>query len=65
MVVKPKTFVTDAEWQRAQHRQLLEMARDPAQAKLLIAKMDAHPDLRQGLWDVYCVAVEAVSKQAG
>lgn len=64
-MVRIKTFISDAEWQRRQHLQLLEMARSPATAESLIQKMDANPDLRQGLWDVYCVAMETLGKNLG
>jgi len=59
-MVQPKTFITDAQWQRKQHALLLEMASDPKRAGELVAKMDANPDLRQGLWDVYCVAMQTL-----
>ena len=59
-MVKVKTFISDAEWQRRQHQLLLELAEDPEQARRLIRKMDENPDLRQGLWDVYCKAMETI-----
>lgn len=60
-MVQVKTFFTDAEWQRRQHHLLLDMAKEPEQAQRLIQKMDENPDLRQGLWDVYCTAVETLN----
>lgn len=59
-MVKPKTFISDEQWQRKQHRLLMEMAADPERAKALVEKMDANPDLRQGLWDVYCQAMRTL-----
>ncbi len=59
-MVKVKTFISNAEWQRRQHQLLLELAEDPEQARRLILKMDENPDLRQGLWDVYCKAMETI-----
>lgn len=59
-MVQPKTFITDTQWQRKQHALLLEMAADSKRAGELVAKMDANPDLRQGLWDVYCVAMQTI-----
>jgi len=59
-MVKVKTFISDAQWQRRQHQMLIEMAKDPEQARRLIEKMDEHPDLRQGLWDVYCEAMRTI-----
>ncbi len=60
-MVQIKTFITDQEWQWRQHQMLLDMAKDPGQARRLVQKMDENPDLRQGLWDVYCVAMETLN----
>ncbi|PIV91373.1 MAG: hypothetical protein COZ20_05360 [Gallionellales bacterium CG_4_10_14_3_um_filter_54_96] len=59
-MVKVKTFITDNQWQRKQHQLLMQMASDPEQAKKLVRKMDENPDLRQGLWDVYCEAMNTI-----
>lgn len=61
-MVKPKTFISDAQWQRKQHKLLLDLAVMPQEAKRLVEKLDADPELRQGLWDVYCLAMETLSK---
>ena len=55
-MIQVRTFITDVQWQKKQHQQLLAMAADPEAARKLVDKMDANPDLRQGLWDVYCIA---------
>lgn len=59
-MVQPKTFITDEQWQRKQHRQLMDMAEMLETAKTLIEKLDANPELRQGLWDVYCRAMKTI-----
>lgn len=59
-MVQPKTFITDEQWQRKQHRQLMDMAEKLETAKTLIEKLDANPELRQGLWDVYCRAMKTI-----
>lgn len=64
-MVQVKTFITDAEWQRRQHQLLLDMAKDLEQARRLVQKMDENPDLRQGLWDVYCAAMETINATRG
>ena len=55
-MIQLRTFITDAQWQKRQHQQLLAMAADAEMARKLVDKLDANPDLRQGLWDVYCSA---------
>jgi hypothetical protein len=62
-MVKPKTFISDEQWQQKQHQLLLELAGRPTEAKRLVEKMDADPELRQGLWDIYFLAMETI-KQA-
>jgi len=61
-MVKPKTFISDVQWQRKQHQILLDLAVKPSEAKRLVEKLDADPELRQGLWDVYCLAMETLAK---
>lgn len=59
-MVKPRTFITDEQWQRKQRRQLMDMAEKTETARTLIEKLDANPELRQGLWDVYCRAMRTL-----
>lgn len=59
---KPKTFITDAQWQRKQHAMLLERAEDPQTAKRLVEKLDQDPELRQGLWDIYVRAMRTLDE---
>ena len=61
-MVRVKTFITDEQWQKRQHELLLAIAEDPEQARHLVEKMDENPDLRQGLWDVYCKAMRTIGR---
>lgn len=61
-MVKPKTFISDEQWQKRQHQLLLDLAQKPSEAKRLVEKMDADPELRQGLWDIYFLAMETITK---
>ncbi len=63
-MVRIKTFITDEQWQRQQHEVLLRLAEDPEQAQRLVQAMDENPDLRQGLWDVYCKAMRVIGRLA-
>lgn len=65
MTKKPLTFVSDKAWQKRQHEALLELADDPVMTGKLIDAMDRNPELRQGLWDVYCRAMQTRSRVAG
>ena len=61
-MVRVKTFITDEQWQKRQYELLLAIAEDPEQARHLVEKMDENPDLRQGLWDVYCKAMQTIGR---
>ncbi len=56
-MVTPKTFISDVQWQKKQHSYLLDLASTKEGAKRLVDKLNADPELRQGLWDVYCQAM--------
>ena len=61
-MVKPRTFITDAQWQKINYRKLVELAQDPVKAPQLVEYLDENPDLRSDLSGIYFRAKETIRK---
>lgn len=59
-MVKPKTFITDEQWQRLNYRMLVEIAEDETMAKEIVAFLDDNPDIRNDLAGIYFRAKETL-----
>lgn len=59
-MVKPKTFITDEQWQRLNYKMLVEIAEDETMAKEIVAFLDDNPDIRNDLAGIYFRAKETL-----
>lgn len=48
-MVKPRTFITDAQWKKINYGKLVELAQDLVKAPQLVKYLDENPDTQKRL----------------
>ena len=59
-MAKPKTFITDEQWQRLNYKKLVEIAENETTAKEIVEFLDNNPDIRNDLAGIYFRAKETL-----
>lgn len=62
-MVKPKTFVSDIQWQKVNYKQLVELSQHAEYAKIIVDYLDQNPDIRSDLSGIYFRAKETIKSK--